>query len=210
MNVTCPHCRIKQETDKQPSDLIRCESCKKVWEIPVPIIPKIKKERTTIDDDYDEDFWEKNEKKSKIKKSIVKLIIIGVLGTGTLIILNKYEQEKIARENAKQAQLLRVSLPPPEPPRPLTREEKIWRQFRNGKGSEHIKLTQLVKSSMHDPSSFEHIMTIMSDGWNTEDDDFSVIMQFRGRNQFGALVINQVTAFITIEEGKIKMVHRDK
>ena len=52
------------------------------------------------------------------------------------------------------------------------------------------ELCALVKQSMHDPGSFDHVRT----GKVKEADHYAVTMTYRGKNRFGALVLEQVTA----------------
>ncbi len=69
---------------------------------------------------------------------------------------------------------------------------KIQAQFDPWNGS-NIYLVQAVKASMNDPSSFKHVNT----SYYTDRKNRSIIhvvMQFRGKNAFGALVLNQVKA----------------
>ncbi|WP_312765321.1 hypothetical protein [Epilithonimonas sp.] len=69
------------------------------------------------------------------------------------------------------------------------RKRQIKVQFSAWDGS-HRELKRLVKSAMNDPSSFEHVNTTYKD----KGDYIIVQMSFRGKNAFGATVLNGVTA----------------
>ena len=94
--------------------------------------------------------------------------------------------------------------PTPEPtPTPIptatpdpekVRKETIERQFSAWDGS-HRNLVRVVKEAMHDPDSFDHIKTVYWD----RGDKLVVKMDFRGKNTFGALVKNTVTAETDLE-----------
>ncbi|MFY0650747.1 MAG: hypothetical protein JXQ96_01875 [Cyclobacteriaceae bacterium] len=75
------------------------------------------------------------------------------------------------------------------------RKAKIKDQF--GWGGRHNMLSYEIKDNMHDPGSFEHVETTYRDKGN----HLLVSMKFRGSNAFGALVLNQVTARVGIENG---------
>lgn len=56
----------------------------------------------------------------------------------------------------------------------------------------HRALTQMIKSTMNDPKSYEHVETKI----NEIGDYFMVTTSFRGKNAFGGVVLNHVTAKI--------------
>lgn len=82
---------------------------------------------------------------------------------------------------------------PQEPTIPLTLEEQrkadIEHCFDPWDGS-HIELTRLVKESMGDPDSYNHVETTYSD----LDSVLLVETTFRGRNGFGGMVKQTVLA----------------
>ncbi|MCR9251713.1 MAG: hypothetical protein NXI20_14910 [bacterium] len=77
------------------------------------------------------------------------------------------------------------------------RKKLIDEQF--GWGGRHKLLTYYIKDNMHDPKSFDHVSSVYDD----KGDYLLVQMRFRGKNQLGALVLNQVIAKTTIEEGHV-------
>lgn len=74
------------------------------------------------------------------------------------------------------------------------RKEKILRQFSTWDGS-HSALKRLVKDNMNDPGSFNHVETTYSDKGSY----ILVQMKYRGKNGFGAKVLEMVTAKVDIE-----------
>ncbi len=73
------------------------------------------------------------------------------------------------------------------------RKNKIQMQFSAWDGS-HSKLKSLVKDGMNDPSSFDHVNTTYEDKGKY----ILVQMTFRGKNAFGAKVLNSVTAKVDL------------
>ncbi|MBI9057769.1 MAG: hypothetical protein JEZ01_08335 [Labilibaculum sp.] len=80
---------------------------------------------------------------------------------------------------------------------PKSREQRITEQFDSWDGSLY-SLENLIKKGMHDPSSYEHIETRYAD----KKDYILVSTSFRGKNAFGALVKNTVSAKVDIN-GKV-------
>jgi hypothetical protein len=78
------------------------------------------------------------------------------------------------------------------------RREFVEEQFSAWDGS-HRELVRLVKDSMNDPRSFEHIETRYTDNGDT----IVLQMRFRGSNAFGALVQNTVIAEADTATGEI-------
>jgi hypothetical protein len=60
-------------------------------------------------------------------------------------------------------------------------------------------VVEYLEKSMNDPNSFEHIKTEYN---LSNDGNFHVQMKFRGKNAFGGLVINSVSAKVS-QEGNV-------
>jgi len=73
------------------------------------------------------------------------------------------------------------------------RKEQIEEHFSAWDGS-HIGLTKLIKKSMNDPKSYEHVETRYVD----QGDHLIVITTFRGKNAFGGVVKNSVMATVDL------------
>ena len=80
---------------------------------------------------------------------------------------------------------------------PLTnaerRIERIERQFSPLNGS-HRNLEQMIKAAMNDPDSYEHVNT----GYVDDGDTIRVQTVYRGRNGFGGIVTERVTARVSM------------
>lgn len=105
--------------------------------------------------------------------------------------------------NDQSGNVLDLSLDKPSSVIPKTqaeRKEEISRCFSSWDGS-HRKLTDAVRDAMHDPKSFEHVETRYRDGG----DRLFLSMTFRGKNKFGAMVKNLVTAEANMDCTIIKL-----
>lgn len=78
------------------------------------------------------------------------------------------------------------------------RKSEISRQFSSWNGS-HRNLVSHIKRQMNDPSSFEHVETVYWDKGN----HLIVRTTFRGKNAFGGVVLNSVTAKVSLD-GKVR------
>jgi len=127
------------------------------------------------------------EKITELKKAASKLdkgclISLGVIGLFVaLIFIPMY--------------LLNLDEPKREKPTPRTK--RIEKQF-SPRDSSHIGLTKLIKASMNDPSSYEHDKTKYSD----QGDYLLVMTTFRGKNKFGGVVTNWISAKVDLN-GKV-------
>ncbi len=73
------------------------------------------------------------------------------------------------------------------------RKDKIEKQFSAWDGS-HYNLTKTLKKNMHDPSSYEHVSTKYWDMKNY----ITVQTTFRGKNMFGAKILNTFKAKVSL------------
>lgn len=88
---------------------------------------------------------------------------------------------------------------------PKTEQQiKVESQFSSWDGS-HPALTEMIKKSMNDPDSYEHIETKFKD--NT--DHIFVITKFRGANAFGGKVMNTVSAKVDFSGNVIEIVSQN-
>jgi Na+-translocating ferredoxin:NAD+ oxidoreductase RnfG subunit len=84
------------------------------------------------------------------------------------------------------------------------RKEKVEKQFSSWDGS-HPGLTRLIKKSMNDPDSYEHVETRFRD----DDNSILVITEFRGKNAFGGKVKNIVSARVDFEGNVIEVISQN-
>lgn len=88
--------------------------------------------------------------------------------------------------------------------RAAERTKRIESCFSSWNGS-HIRLVRLIKEAMHDPKSFKHVETRYGD----RGDHLLVHMSYRGKNAFGALVLNSVTAKCDLDGNVIEIVAQE-
>ena len=86
-------------------------------------------------------------------------------------------------------------------PKITTRQEQIKSQFSAWDGS-HRNLTKIIKKSMNDPKSYEHVETVYWD----KGDHLLVQTTFRGKNAFGGVVKNTVTAQIDLNGNVVNVI----
>lgn len=114
--------------------------------------------------------------------------------------LSRYNQlMELYPENEKYQQkasfyLTKVQAEQEEKAVAKARIEKIEQQFSVWSGA-HRGLEDLLKKSMHDPSSYEHVETRYGDNG----DHIVVLMTYRGKNAFGGLVKNSASAKVTVD-----------
>jgi hypothetical protein len=84
------------------------------------------------------------------------------------------------------------------------RKETVEKQFSSWDGS-HPGLTSIIKKSMNDPDSYEHVETRFRDDGNS----IFVITEFRGKNAFGGKVKNTISARVDFEGNVIEVVSQN-
>lgn len=113
----------------------------------------------------------------------------GAYDKQVMLQLGKVRYKKTLLELEKEGKI-RTSVNSP-------RQNKITQQFSSWDGS-HRNLEHYIKERMNDPSSFEQVKTTYID----KGDYLIVTTSFRGTNALGALVLNSVSAKVSLE-GKI-------
>lgn len=91
-----------------------------------------------------------------------------------------------------------------EPKTSVITKDGIKKQFSGFDGSNR-GLIKAVKQSMNDPKSFEHVETRH---WVLKNDTVIVKMTYRGKNAFGGVVTERVTATM-LPDGSISEVKKD-
>lgn len=82
---------------------------------------------------------------------------------------------------------------PPQLSPDQARKQRLEQHFSKWDGS-HERLTPIIKASMHNPDSFEHVKTTYRDQGET----LLVTTQFRGTNAFGAVVTQTIRAVVDL------------
>lgn len=83
------------------------------------------------------------------------------------------------------------------------RKELIKKQFSAWDGS-HPALTRIIKKSMNDPKSYDHVET----GYWDQGDHLIVKTTFRGKNAFGGVVVNWVKAKVDLKGNVIELLEQ--
>ncbi len=109
---------------------------------------------------------------------IVVLFIIASLNTGN-----------VENENTTIKKPAKKIAPPARKTKAELRREKIEKHFSAWDGA-HRGLEKVIKSSMNDPDSYDHNKTVYID----KGDHLIVTTTFRGKNAFGGVVLNSITA----------------
>ncbi|WP_353120956.1 tetratricopeptide repeat protein [Dysgonomonas capnocytophagoides] len=82
------------------------------------------------------------------------------------------------------------------------RKERILKQFSSWDGS-HRNLEKWLKNNMNDPKSFEHVETTYTD----KGDYLLVYMKYRGKNSFGAKVLQTVIGTVDLNGNVLSVKH---
>lgn len=80
------------------------------------------------------------------------------------------------------------------------RRKTIEEQFSAWDGS-HRGVERMIKDNMNDPDSYEHVKTVY---WDMKD-HLVVLTTFRGKNQFGGVVLNAVKAKVDLSGNVLKV-----
>lgn len=80
------------------------------------------------------------------------------------------------------------------------RTANIEKQFSDWNG-QHVKLTKLIKESMNDPKSYEHVKTVYFD----MEDHLIINTTFRGSNAFGGTVTNTAKGKASIDGENVEL-----
>jgi hypothetical protein len=83
------------------------------------------------------------------------------------------------------------------------RKDKIKRQFSAWDGSHHT-LEKIIKKSMNDPDSYDHVETVYWD----QGEHLIIKTTFRGKNAFGGVVVNWVKAKVDLNGNVIQVLEQ--
>lgn len=111
--------------------------------------------------------------------------IIGVLIIATLFGLSRYGRQRSTPSDPIRA--------------------KVEARLSKYDGS-HPELEKYIKSTMNDPASYEHVETKYIVPSSLSEKTVLVTTTFRGKNSFGAVVTQSVTARCDIETGRVESV----
>jgi len=120
---------------------------------------------------------EQLEKRKSINKKVAKFGCLPILILIAVIFIYSNTKEKV-------------------PDAPKTRTQLIQQQFSKYDGS-HYNSEAWIQKAMNDPDSYEHVSTEYTD----RDGVLYVKTTFRGKNGFGALILNSKTCIVDPETG---------
>ena len=84
------------------------------------------------------------------------------------------------------------------------RKERIEKRFSSLWDGSHRELTKVIKGSMNDPGSYEHVETV---SWDMGD-HLVVRTTFRGKNAFGGVVSNWVKAKTDLDGNVLEVIEQ--
>lgn len=155
---------------------------------------------------------------SRKTKSLTKIIGGGFIGSLIVVILiylpdivvAKLLQPKpdppriVSRQKPKPARTQSTPAPAIEP-KILSRQEQIEKEFSAWDGS-HRGLERIIKKGMNDPDSYKHVETRYSD----QGSYLIVGTTFRGKNAFGAMMLNSIVAKTDLEGNVLEIISMNK
>lgn len=136
----------------------------------------------------EQDLKEKKKKEESKKAGVGCLVLLGIIVFSIMLIL------LTGGENAEKPVLTEAE----------QRVEMIENQFSAWDGS-HYGLTRVIKEAMNDPSSYEHVITLYED----KGDHLIVQTTFRGKNAFGGVVLNTITAKVLLSGEVVEILSQD-
>jgi hypothetical protein len=135
-------------------------------------------------------------KSAKPKTSAFTKVVAVILIGGLIYV---FSVVKDAPPPTKQNTTVIAEVKTPPPP---TKDDLVKKQFSTWDGS-HYQLEKMIKNSMNDPDSYEHIAT----AYKIENETVTVFTDFRGNNAFGGKIKNSVAAQFTLDGQFIKMMN---
>lgn len=173
--INCPHCSSELQGQISTGQIVECSACHRQFEATPErlnnTIPVLAKTAAPI--------RETPSHKPKSKAGLLLMIAVGLIFILPWLLPDSTETK--ATVQAKQ------ETPPPVEAFADPGDPKNFLSSWDGSNRE---LVNLVKSSMNDPKSFEHVETRFRDNG----DSLSLVMTFRGKNAFNATVANKVSA----------------
>lgn len=133
-------------------------------------------------------------KKKKILIGVGVFFLIGVIG-------NINDSSNTSTNTTTNTTVVASATAEPTKSPEKTRRELLEANFSAWDGS-HRQLTKYIKDNMNDPSSYEHVETTFRD-----DTDYILVRtKFRGKNGFGGVVLDSVTAKTSIDGDILEIV----
>jgi DNA-directed RNA polymerase subunit RPC12/RpoP len=168
--INCPHCSAGLEGQMSTGQIVECSQCHKQFEA----TPERLNNTTPVLAKADISPNEVVSRKSKSKLGMLALIFLALVVIFPFIVP---DSNPVGADTDTTAAKTTIDPNAPE-------------NFFSGWNGSNKELVDLVKSTMNDPDSFEHVETRFSDKGNS----LSILMTYRGKNGFNATITNSVSA----------------
>lgn len=176
VKISCPHCSTELQGQISTGQIVECSDCHKQFEATPERLnhkPQVLSKAPTP--------TESASKKPKSKAGLLLAIAVGLI-----FLFSIFAPDSNNDYTAEAQPATPTAAATPEP----VQDPNAPERFLSSWDGSNRELVNLVKSSMNDPKSFEHVETRFRDNG----DSLSLIMTFRGTNGFGAIVTNKISA----------------
>lgn len=172
--INCPHCATSLQGQITQGQIVECPDCHKQFEA----TPERLNVPTVLARAAPMPMTDSRKPKSIAGK--LALIFLGLMALFAFIMPD-------TKESATNAATPDVAQQTPAQP---ARDPNAPESFLSAWDGSNRELVKSVKSRMNDPKSFEHVETRFIDRGNS----LSLFMTYRGKNAFGGVVTNKVSA----------------
>ncbi len=209
--IACPKCRTLIEGDFSIGETLKCSSCHLSFDVGYNDFQRyqvvkqeqqrelLKQQQKKEQEKVNQQQYEINlQNESKVKKITRKILYV----IGALILVSFGFKACFWPTDGSAPSSQSTSAPErnADGTREGTQDDAKYFSSWDGSNSE---LVSYVKQGMKDPSSFEHVETRFSD----KGDHYRILMTFRGKNSFNAVVTQQVTASLVKASRTLSDVH---
>ncbi len=175
VKINCPHCSTELQGQISTGQIVECSDCHKQFEATPErlnnTIPVLARTVAPIP--------EAASRKPKSRAGLLLMIAVGLVFMLSWLLPDSTETKATVEAKQETPPPVEAFVDPGDP-----------KNFLSGWDGSNRELVNLVKSSMNDPKSFEHVETRFRDNG----DSLSLVMTFRGKNAFNATVANKVSA----------------
>lgn len=172
--INCPHCATQLQGQISIGQIVACSHCHKQFEATPERLnsaPVVLAKAVTASPEAT------NQKPKSIAGKLL-LVAVGLVVVSAVL---------MPKGNDNTPATVADSTPAPAQP---VKDPNAPERFLSGWDGSNRELVNLVKSAMNDPKSFEHVETRFVDRGNS----LSLFMTYRGKNAFGGIVTNKVSA----------------
>lgn len=172
--INCPHCATPLQGQISIGQIVACSDCHRQFEATAERLnsaPVVLAKAVTASPEAT------NQKPKSIAGKLL-LVAVGLVVVSAVL---------MPKGNDNTPATVADSTPAPAQP---VKDPNAPERFLSGWDGSNRELVNLVKSAMNDPKSFEHVETRFVDRGNS----LSLFMTYRGKNAFGGIVTNKVSA----------------